>query len=135
MSGKKLTSKQAEKVYSWILDRQISWGVVLLTCLVGLIELLPAMDSPTSSFAFFVLLDIVYAGLASVLSYSIWYLGRLFRAGYEANTFLESNVFAWLRTIQGKHQGFLLSSVFVGFCSLVNLLVWAFLILARFGYV
>jgi len=68
----------AEKLYGWGLQRQLTWAIVVLTCFVGLIELLPEMKWYKSIPWLSVCLVLIYIALAGGLSYSVYVIGITF---------------------------------------------------------
>lgn len=86
MSGKTaeketLTSSALEKLIDWAFQTLISWSVILLTCFVGLIELLPQINLYSDNLwerLLFGSLSLIYLIFTIGLFYSLLRIGTLY---------------------------------------------------------
>lgn len=122
-----------ELFYSWALDRQLTWGVIILACLTGLIELLPSLS--TNNRSYFASLSMIYFGLSFGLSYSINYLGKLFRVSYNIlePMFSQRKIGKYLEALVGKHQPYLLKSWVTTSGSVALFVVWCIVWISKAG--
>jgi hypothetical protein len=116
--------KEAKDFYSWALNRQLTWGVIILTCLTGLIELLPEIS--TKNLPYLASISIVYFSLSLALSYSIHYLGKLFRVSHEIvhPIFERKKIGEYQMAIRGKHQPYLLKSWITNSVAILAFCIW-----------
>jgi len=113
-----------ERFYSLILQRQITWGVLIFTCLTGLIGLISIRN--TSNQVFFISTSIIYICLSTILSYSIYYLNRLFR---EVDEILSTKLYnqkmgKYLKRVRGSHVSALRDRRVTLVVSIFSFLLW-----------
>jgi len=131
----------AEQFYSWVLERQLTWGVIVLACLTGLIEMLPELA--IDNIWYFVSLSAIYFALSSGLSYSVYYLGILFRVPHKVlGEYVQSIPVSHPRKILGKfldslvgtHQSYLLNSRVTASASIISFVLWVVVWISKAGF-
>jgi hypothetical protein len=112
-----------ERFYSLVLQRQLTWGVIVLTFLAGILGLLPLLTSESILGLF---LAFIYFILCVGLSYSIYYLGKLFEGihVYIEPAFKESRIGDYLKRIRGVHTRLLWNPNVSKSIAVVSFFVW-----------
>jgi hypothetical protein len=108
-----------EQIYSWSLQRELTWGIVVLTCLTGLIQLLAISEE--NNFWFLVSSSAIYVTLSSVLAYSLYYFSKLYRYSRKvlASEHLNQEAKKYVEATRGIHS-FLLNPKISKFLSVIS---------------
>lgn len=122
-----------ERIYSWMLQRELTWGVVVLTCLTGLIQLLSIPEK--SNFWYLASSSAMYVALSSILAYSLFYFSKLYRYSREvlASEFSDERLKRYLESSRGIHSSLLgpkMSKIISIISFFVLLIAW----LSKIGY-
>jgi hypothetical protein len=108
-----------EQIYSWSLQRELTWGIVVLTCLTGLIQLLAIPGG--NNLWFSTSSSIIYITLSSILAYSLYYFSKLYRYSRKVLTseHLNQEAKKYIEATQGTHS-FLLNPQISKFLSVIS---------------
>jgi len=116
-----------EHIYSRSLQRELTWGIVVLTCLTGLIQLLTIPEE--NNFWYLASSSTIYVTLSSVLAYSLYYFSKLYRYSRKVLTseHLNQEAKKYIEATQGIHSSLLNPKIskfliVISFCTL--LITW-----------
>lgn len=118
-----------EQIYSWSLQRELTWGIVVLTCLTGLIQLLAVPEE--NNLWFLISSSMIYVTLSSVLAYSLYYFSKLYHYSRKVLTLkhLSQEVQKYIEATRGMHS-FLLNSKI---CKLLSVISFCTLLITWFS--
>jgi len=132
---KKVTKPETieERFYSWTLQRQLTWGVVVLTCLTGLIQLLPVLAR--GDIWYLTSISIVYFVLSLGLSYSFWFLGELFCVSYNIlePVFSSQEIGKYMEVARGEHHRYMINSKITKSASILCFIIWLIVWMSKVG--
>jgi hypothetical protein len=120
-----------DRFYSWKLQRELTWGVVALACLTGTIQLIPFLEKSVSWFSLSI--DAIYLALSFGFSYSIWYLGKLFRTNPQnaEPEFYTEKLRRYFKAIEGKHYSWMSNPTVMAVTSILSFALWLIILLSR----
>lgn len=112
-------STNLEQIYSWSLQRELTWGIVVLTCLTGLIQLLAVPEE--NNLWFLTPSSLIYVTLSSILAYSLYYFSKLYHYSRNLLTSKHLNQEAkkYIQATRGIHS-FLLNYKISKYLSIVS---------------
>ena len=106
-SEPKYKSEETKKLIDWALQSLVTWSVILLTCFIGLIELLPEIKLYSDNIwgtLLSISLSIVYLILVLGLCYSFFRISTMFAQIWKWQHSLKGWIWEELRCYRGVYE-------------------------------